>query len=121
MLVSYKYCSFARVVTCVGEQRYDECLSLNHCNTFLTTNMAEAKRTYTEVSECDVTVQWVYKCPWGNTWNKQPITDQSDYSISLKYGRKQIIKKLQYKIRNTLTDVGVNSLHIRHACFMLVQ
>ena len=22
----------------------------------------------------------------GNTWNKQPRTDQSDYSISLKYG-----------------------------------
>ena len=26
------------------------------------------------------------KCSWGNTWNKQPATDQSDYSISLKYG-----------------------------------
>ena len=24
--------------------------------------MAEAKRVYTEVSECDVTVQWVYNC-----------------------------------------------------------
>ena len=26
------------------------------------------------------------KCSRGNTWNKQPATDQSDYSISLKYG-----------------------------------
>ena len=26
------------------------------------------------------------KCSRGNTWNKQPRTDQSDYSISLKYG-----------------------------------
>ena len=25
---------------------------------------------------------------WCNTWNKQPRTDQSDYSISLKYGIK---------------------------------
>ena len=38
----------------------NECLSLNHRNSFLSTNMAEAKQTYTEVSECDVTVQWVY-------------------------------------------------------------
>ena len=26
------------------------------------------------------------KCSRGNTWNKQPATDQSDYNISLKYG-----------------------------------
>ena len=28
------------------------------------------------------------KCSRGNTWNKQPAMDQSDYSISLKYGIK---------------------------------
>ena len=26
------------------------------------------------------------KCSRDNTWNKQPATDQSDYSISSKYG-----------------------------------
>ena len=26
------------------------------------------------------------KCSRGNMWNKQPATDQSDHSISLKYG-----------------------------------
>ena len=31
------------------------------------------------------------KCSRGNTWNKQPATDQSDYSISLKYGIKLFI------------------------------
>ena len=31
------------------------------------------------------------KCLRGNTWNKQPATDQSDYSISLKYGIIQCI------------------------------
>ena len=26
------------------------------------------------------------RCSRGNTWNKQPRTEQSDYSSSLKYG-----------------------------------
>ena len=29
---------------------------------------------------------WCNKCLLGNTWNKPPATDQSDHSISLKYG-----------------------------------
>ena len=45
------YGSFAEVVTCVGEHRYVQLLSLNHRNTFLTPNMAAAKRTYMEVSK----------------------------------------------------------------------
>ena len=51
---------FAGVFTCVGEQCYDYRLSLNHCNTFLTHNEVAAKRTYMEVSKCDVTVQLIY-------------------------------------------------------------
>lgn len=35
-------------------------LRLNHRSTFLTPNMAATKRMYTEVSKCDITVQWVY-------------------------------------------------------------
>ena len=34
------------------------------------------------------------KCLRGNTWNKQPRTDQSDYSISLKYGINNSLHKL---------------------------
>ena len=44
VLASYKYCSFAGVVTCVGEQYISD---------------AQHGSGQTEVSECDVTVQWV--------------------------------------------------------------
>ena len=51
---------FAGIFTCVGEQRYDYHLSLNHRNTFLTPNEVAAKQTYMEVSKCDVTLQMIY-------------------------------------------------------------
>ena len=41
---------------------------------------------------CVISVRGVCnKCSWGNTWNKQPAMDQSDYSISLKYGISLVI------------------------------
>ena len=43
------YTSLVGVVTCIGEERYDYHLSLNHCNTFLPPKMAATIRKYTNV------------------------------------------------------------------------
>ena len=96
---------FVGVFTCIGEQRYDYRLSLNHCNTFLTPNEAAAKRTYTK---CDVTVQWVYcshhiftpcQVLWHQVGGAQTCTTQ-------------IILKLAFVLQCVLTNFHLHCTHI---------
>ena len=51
------------------------------------------------------------KCSRGNTWNKQPAMDQSDYSISLKYG---IIIQDTLRCRDNNNNIAatIASIHV---------
>ena len=49
--------------------------------------------------ECNIVRNGCNKCSRDNTWNKQLATDQSDYSISLKYGISKQIARRVYQIQ----------------------
>ena len=60
-----------------------QCCSLLQINRF---NCYSTPVPYTCIPSNIILYCRCNKCSRGNMWNKQPRTDQSDYSISLKYG-----------------------------------